>query len=98
MALVQARDRSTTVDPRLAGINYAFNGTPATFSVDLPASGTYNLSLAMGDAGYQQCRIQCQIQFFDGNTLVATVNGGLTAWVTSTMRRGTTGRRRSGRR
>ncbi|MGA8877277.1 MAG: hypothetical protein WB555_17195 [Candidatus Korobacteraceae bacterium] len=78
VALVQARDRSTTVDPRLAGINYAFNGTPATFSVDLPASGTYNLSLAMGDAGYQQCSIQCEIQFFDGNTLVATVNGGLT--------------------
>ena len=29
-SLVQARDRSTAVDPRLAGINFANNGAPAT--------------------------------------------------------------------
>ena len=52
-SLVQARDRSTTVDPRLAGINFANNGSPATFYVDLPSAGTYNLSLAMGDDGYR---------------------------------------------
>src|SRR5271166_4553531 len=75
--LVYARDRSTTVDPRLAGINFAYNGSPATFYVDLPSAGTYNLSLALGDEGYPQCGTQCQIQFFDGNTLLASVSRGL---------------------
>ena len=57
VSLVQARNRSTGVDPRLAGMNYVTNGSPATFYVDLPASGTYNLSLAMGDDGYQACSV-----------------------------------------
>ena len=77
--LVQARDRSTTVDPRLAGMDYATNGSPATFYVDLPAPGTYSLSLAMGDAGFGQCGTQCQIQFLDGNTVVGTLTKGPTA-------------------
>jgi hypothetical protein len=46
--------------------------------VDLPSAGTYNLSLAMGDAGYEQCYTQCQVQFLDGSTLLATVTGGPT--------------------
>ena len=74
-ALVQGRDRSTSVDPRLAGINYANNGSPATFYVDLPSAGTYSLSLALGDDGYTSCWVQCQIQFLDGSTVVATVSG-----------------------
>ena len=77
-SLVGARDRSTTVDPRLAGINYVSNGSPATFYVNLPSAGTYSLSLAMGDAGYEQCGVQCEIQFLDGSTVVGTVSGGLT--------------------
>ena len=76
--LVQGDDRSTLVDPRLAGINSAQNGAPATFYVDLPSPGTYNLALAMGDDGYAQCGTQCQVQFFDGNMAVATVSGGPT--------------------
>ena len=75
-ALVQARDRSLMVDPRLAGINYVSNGAPAKFYVDLPSAGTYNLSLAMGDDGYGQCWTQCQVQFLDGSTVVGTVSGG----------------------
>ncbi len=77
-SLVQARDRSTKVDPRLAGINYVNNGSPATFNVDLPAAGSYNLTLAMGDEGYQECYIQCQVQFLDGSTVLATVSHGMT--------------------
>src|SRR5271165_1772930 len=67
-SLVNARDRNAQLDPRLAGINYATNGSAATFYVDLPSPGTYSLSLAMGDDGYQQCYTQCQIQFRDGTT------------------------------
>jgi uncharacterized membrane protein len=75
---VSARDRSTSVDPRLAGINYVNNASPATFNVQLPSSGTYNVSLAMGDDGYSQCTTQCQVQFLDGSTVLATVTGGST--------------------
>ena len=78
LSLVFARDRIMSVDPRLAGMNYAENGTPATFYVNLPSAGTYNLSLAMGDAGYTQCWTQCQVQFLDGSTVVGTVTAGLT--------------------
>ena len=77
-SLVQGRDRSLKVDPRLAGINLITNGSPATFYVDLPSPGTYNISLAMGDAGYQECWKQCQIQFLDGNTVLATLSRGST--------------------
>ena len=77
-SLVQGRDRSLKVDPRLAGVNFAANGLPATFNVDLPSAGTYNVSLALGDAGYQACWVQCQIQFLDGNTVVATLSLGST--------------------
>ncbi len=75
-SLVQARDRNAKLDPRLAGINYANNGSPATFNVDLPAAGTYKVSLALGDAGYQACWVQCQVQFLDGSTVLATVTVG----------------------
>src|SRR5271165_1190749 len=75
---VQGRDRNAKLDPRLAGINLITNGSPATFYVDLPSAGTYNLSLAMGDAGYEECWVQCQIQFLDGSTVLATVMGGPT--------------------
>jgi hypothetical protein len=76
-SLVQGRDRSTAVDPRLSGINFATNGQSATFYVDLPSPGIYKLSLAMGDAGWEECWVGCQIQFFDGSDLVGTISRGL---------------------
>ena len=76
-SLVQARDRNNKLDPRLAGVNFANNGSPATFNVDLPSPGTYNLSLALGDAGYQACWVQCQIQFLDGNTVTRQCGCGI---------------------
>src|SRR5271165_3664047 len=74
---VGSRDLSTTADPRLAGFSYAKNGQPATFYVDLPAPGTYDLALAMGDAGYPDCWQDCQVQFLEGSTVLATVRKGL---------------------
>ncbi len=76
--LVQGEDRNTLVDPRLAGMNSAQNGTPSTFAISLPSPGTYNLALAMGDDGAAQCGTQCQVQFLDGDTVVDTVTGGPT--------------------
>ncbi len=51
----QARDRSATVDPRIAGVVYIPNGNPSiygTFRVDLPATGIYNIGVAGGDMQY----------------------------------------------
>ena len=76
-SLVRGADRNSQLDPRLAGVNLVNNGAPAAFYVDLPAPGAYNLSLALGDAGAKRCRIQCQVQFLDGNTVLATVAGGV---------------------
>ncbi len=72
------RNRDNTIDPRLAGVNYVYNGSPQAFYVDLPAPGTYNVALAMGDAGYPQCAVRCQIQFLDGADVLATLNSGPT--------------------
>lgn len=48
-----ARNRSTSVDVRLAGINQVGSGT-GVFTVDLPNTGTYKVRLAMGDVGNGQ--------------------------------------------
>ena len=37
---------------------FIFNVSPAAFYIDLPAPGTYNLSLAMGNDGYAQCSLR----------------------------------------
>jgi hypothetical protein len=75
-APVAGRDRSSQVDPRLAGVN-GNNESSAPFYVDLPSPGTYSIALAMGDEGYSACWVgTCQVQFWDGNILLATVTGG----------------------
>src|SRR5262249_6286562 len=78
------RDRDATADPRLAGINFVPNGVPpAVFQVNLPAPGTYAVSLAIGDQSYTQCTSTstCQIEFRDGNTslFVLDVSSGVAA-------------------
>src|SRR6266851_8406535 len=76
------RDRAATADPRLAGMNFVPNSQPpAVFQVNLPASGTYAVSLAIGDQSYRQCTSTCQIEFRDGSTslFVLKVSGGVAA-------------------
>lgn len=48
---ISAADRSTGVNPRVAGINYLPAGFTITFRVDLPAAGGYSIGVAQGDAG-----------------------------------------------
>src|SRR5262245_769867 len=43
-------DRNVGNDARIEGINYTVPSEIGTFRVDLPATGTYNISLALGDA------------------------------------------------
>lgn len=49
--MVSTADRSTSYDVRLAGLNFqSNNGTQRTLTITLPAAGTYNIRLSMGDA------------------------------------------------
>lgn len=49
------RDRSGSVDPRVAGlVAVSSGGTVATFNVTLPSAGTYDITLALGDQSAQQ--------------------------------------------
>jgi hypothetical protein len=48
---LDSRDRSSSIDHRLAGINFVGNSTghQAVFRIDLPAAGNYNIRAAFGD-------------------------------------------------
>lgn len=69
---VSAVDRSAAVDARLAGINYDSAGGTAcsVFRVDLPSSGTYNVSLAQGD---EAAFFTLSGAFYDNSSLLFTV-------------------------
>jgi hypothetical protein len=61
------------VDKRLAGINFvAGNVAPGVFQINLPGPGTYNITLAMGDAASLQTN--SKIEFRDGSASLFTVS------------------------
>ena len=64
-------NRSTSVDVRLAGLNYSTGGVDENFRFDLPAAGTYLVGLAMGDVVAAQSNMQVEI--YDNTTLVLTI-------------------------
>jgi hypothetical protein len=67
------RDRDNTLDPRLAGINFRTNdGTTATFRVDLPSTGSYVVTLALGDATSDQFYQYALLK--DGTSTFATID------------------------
>lgn len=67
-----SRNRSTSVDRRLSGINGVVNtAAKATFTLDLPAPGNYRIRAAFGDQGSSQ-NILAVIK--DGTTTKATIN------------------------
>jgi hypothetical protein len=68
---LDGRDRSTSVDRRLAGMNFISGSTATTFQVDLPSSGQYNVSLAMGDDGFAQNTVKVVIK--DGASALLTI-------------------------
>jgi len=79
------RDRDNTNDRRLAGVNSNPNlGTRNTFRVDLPATGQYIITLAMGDTSSQA--FEC-IEFQDNTTSFLTLTGIVnlgTSWADNT--------------
>jgi outer membrane protein assembly factor BamB len=67
------RDRVSGNDRRLAGVNQQTNNaTQATFRVNLPAAGTYQIHLALGDAGSAQTDQYLQIK--DNTTVLLTID------------------------
>jgi hypothetical protein len=63
----QMRDRSTSIDPRLAGIHYLTDTTAAKkkLRVDLPSSGAVDIYCALGDAGGSN---NAYLEVFDDTT------------------------------
>ena len=64
-------NRSTSVDVRLAGLNYATGGVDEDFRFDLPSAGTYLVGLAMGDVTAAQSNQQVEV--YDDTTLLLTI-------------------------
>lgn len=66
------RDRSTTVDARLAGINYTAS-QQNDFRFDLPAAGSYNIRIAAGDMSSVNATLW---SLLDGTTSLGTLTTG----------------------
>jgi hypothetical protein len=71
-AISGVANRSAAVDARLAGIAFAANGTPKRYRLDLPSSGWYRITLAIGDQTTAQSQ---SVGIYDGTTLVSNVVG-----------------------
>lgn len=63
------RDRNSALDRRIAGI--AFGSGVGTFRVDLPATGSYSIRLAMGDSTTAQTASKVLIK--DNTSTVLTI-------------------------
>ena len=64
-------DRSSSVNARLAGVNYiGSGGATATYRIDLPATGSYGIQGAFGDQGSAQNTFTIQLE--DTTTVFAT--------------------------
>lgn len=68
------RDRSTSVDRRLAGINKAANSATGRriFRIELPFAGPYEIHLALGDVGSDQLYQYAVLK--DGAATIATLD------------------------
>jgi hypothetical protein len=76
---IVTRDRSTSVDPRLAGV-VAINtvSTPIDYQIDLPYAGRYDVTVAIGDATSQQTGQR--VRLYDDTTVL--FDTGATQWTT----------------
>jgi hypothetical protein len=69
---IDGRNRNAGVDPQLAGINFAASGA-CTLRFDLPAPGTYDIRLAIGD-GFGGNPFTNDLVLKDNTTTLATIN------------------------
>lgn len=72
------RDRNGSTDPRLQGVNKTFNdGGPASFFIELPSAGDYNVCLALGDLEFDHPAQYAEVR--DGDTTLAVIAGSTVA-------------------
>lgn len=69
-------DRNSSIDRRLAGLQYTTGGVSAVFRLDLPTPGAYVVHLALGDYNASGWNPQCKILDSDGSTVLRTVADG----------------------
>lgn len=70
---LNSRDRSTSVDARLAGIQYVSQGNQRRLEIDGLSSGANLLELAAGDASYAS---QTVIKVYDSDGTLGTIGSG----------------------
>lgn len=70
------RDRSTSVDPRLAGLHQTTSNTAFTYRIDLPAAGAYKIGAACGDASNAQA---CYLEVLDTSSSLGVLVNGTTS-------------------
>jgi hypothetical protein len=67
---MDARDRSTSIDERLAGLQFTNSqNTSCVWRADLPATGTFNIRAAFGDENFGAP--YAYVEYFDTNTSLA---------------------------
>lgn len=77
-----SRDRNDAIDARLAGIVFGATGGTADYRFDLPATGNYNIRMAMGDNDVNRSSLRCSI-IDDTTSLGEIINGNALAanWI-----------------
>lgn len=75
-AAVSPRDRNAANDARLAGINFFATAGTGDYRFDLPAIGSYNVRLAMGDASNGQ---DAKCELFDTSSSLGVLSSGQTS-------------------
>lgn len=83
------RDRSTSVDPRLAGLHGTNNGPVMTYRIDMPTAGYKAVRLAVGDNNYSFNVTPPGLELFDGTTRLRTLESlptnAAAHWMDATM-------------
>lgn len=70
------RDRSTSIDPRLAGLAYISSPAVGSFRIDLPSSGAYTVRLAAGDTADS---VGVCVELFDNTASLGVLANGAAA-------------------
>lgn len=77
------RNRDAGIDQRLAGLHFwgSAGDTEAVFRIDLPATGSYKIRLAVGDASFDQNNHWVDVR--DNGSVLFNVGGGTVDTVTA---------------
>lgn len=74
---LQDRNRNSSNDARIAGINYTTTGSNSdAFRIDLPSAGNYKIGAGFGDASYAQA---VGWDLYDTNSNIGTLSTGSTS-------------------